>query len=80
MQSAIKLPHTPQEIGITAFIVLSCVVVAVRGLTQSEFINESESEPSEMATPMKATFWLRVLVIVFALLIGGGAIWEFFKT
>jgi hypothetical protein len=29
---------------------------------------------------MKATFWLRVLVIVFALLIGGGAIWEFFKT
>jgi hypothetical protein len=74
------LVHTPGEYGITAFIVLSCIVVIVKAFVQSEFLNESESSPSEMARPMKATPTLRVVVIVGALLIGAGALWSFFKT
>jgi len=79
MPSAIMLLHTPEEYGITVFIVLSCVVVIVKACIQSEFLNESESNPSDLAEPMKATPLLRVVVIVGSLLIGAGALWSFFK-
>jgi hypothetical protein len=79
MPSTIMLMHTPGEYGITAFIVLSCVIVIVKACVQSEFLNESESSPSDMAKPMKATPMLRVVVIVGALLIGAGALWSLFK-
>jgi len=79
MPSAILLWHTPEEYGITAFIVLSCAVVLVKACIQSEFLNESESNPSDLAEPMKATPLLRVVIIVGSLLIGAGALWSFFK-
>jgi hypothetical protein len=71
--------HSPEEYGITAFIVLSCAITIVKACVQSEFLNESESSPSDMAKPMKATPMLRIVVIIGALLIGAGALWNLFN-
>lgn len=79
MSTAIVFVCTREDIGMTAFIVFSCVIVIVRTCVRDQLINEAESSPSEMAKPMKATLGLRLLIIGVALLIGGGAIWSLFN-
>jgi hypothetical protein len=73
------LTHSVSERDVIAiFFVFVGTSLIVKGKTRDSFLNESESSPSDLAEPMKATPLLRALVMgagIAAVVVG---LWQLF--
>jgi hypothetical protein len=73
------LAHSVSERDVIAiFFVFVGASLIVKGKAQDSFLNESESSPSDLAEPMKATPLLRALVIGAGIAAIAVGLWQLF--
>jgi hypothetical protein len=73
------LTHSVSERNVIAiFFLFVGASLIVKGRTRDSFLNESESSPSDLAEPMKATPLLRALVIGAGIAVMAVGLWQLF--